>query len=388
MGHQSPHDLQAFAVPNAAGRVNAPITASPEFMLLCLMIGRGRSSERIEKLFRQSIDWMALANLAECHGVRPQLRRGLSRIDSANLPAEANQLLDDFQKSHMISCLRVGAELLAIAKLFEAQHVRFATFKGAALACSLYGDISGREYSDVDLIVHEADLEIAESCVRSRNYRAISEEKFYRSAFLAYQRQCIFQAGETLIDLHWDFSTEGVPFPIRPREIWGNLGSIAIAGRDIPTLGRNELALFLAGHGTKEGWRSLAWVCDFAEFVRANPGIDWISLWRRCAQKHCGHPILLGCTLASRLLDAPVEKELLACADREPAVQALADAAIRRMINLPNITGLTPEDFLGGLDLCETWTKRPRSYGIWFRRAQPAIMRPCGCPPRSGGCTI
>ena len=26
-----------------------------------------------------------------------------------------------------------------------------------------------------------------------------------------------------------------------------------------------DLALFLAAHGTKKGWRSLIWVCDFAE---------------------------------------------------------------------------------------------------------------------------
>ena len=35
---------------------------------------------------------------------------------------------------------------------------------------------------------------------------------------------------------------------------------------------RNEMALFLAGHGTKEGWRCLGWVGDFAMFIEKHTG--------------------------------------------------------------------------------------------------------------------
>ncbi len=87
-------------------------------------------------------------------------------------------------------------ELLGIADLFGEKHIRFATFKGVALAISLYGDISRREFNDIDLIVHEADLETAESCLRSRGYRAKSGDRSYRNAFLAYQNQYIFQTSE------------------------------------------------------------------------------------------------------------------------------------------------------------------------------------------------
>jgi hypothetical protein len=356
----APAARRASTIPKLRAGKNEGDEHAFEFRFLCRVISGDPTRDRIEDLLRQNIDWEALAHLAECHGVRPQLLHGLRRMDWANPLPETKHLLEEFQRLHPVQCLHLGAELLGIADTFAEKRVRFATFKGMALAISLYGDTCRREYSDIDLIVHEADLETAESCLRSRGYRAKSGDRSYRNAFLAYQNQYIFQTDEVMIDLHWDFSTKGVPFPLQAREIWDNLETVSIAGRDIPTLGRHELAILLAGHGTRHRWISLGWVCDFADFIRAYPEIDWTGLWRRAAQKNCGRPILLGCTLASRLLDAPVDAELLACADRGSAVQALADAAMKRMMDPPSATASTPEDFLGGLDLCETWIQKVR----------------------------
>ena len=339
-------------------KINTASTPSREFILLCWLISADPKRERINDMLRKPIDWMTVADLAERHGVRPLLMQGLDRMDFFDLPPETKELLEDFQKWHVSYCLRVGAELLGIVELLEGKHVRFATFKGATLAVSLYGDISRREFNDIDLVVHETDLEAAENCLRSRGYRARSGDRAYREAFMAYQNQYIFQMDETMIDLHWDFSVTGVPFPLQAAEIWGSLEKVSIAGRDVPTLGRYELALYLAGHGTKHGWNSLSWVCDFAHFIQAYRQINWMRLWHRSVRRHSGNPILLGSVLASRLLDAPVDEELLACADREPIVQASADAAMKGMMSPAAGPASAPEDFLGGLDLCETWPQK------------------------------
>ena len=335
--------------------------SSREFSFLCRAISGDFTAKRTDDLLTQNIDWTTVARLAEYHGVRPQLLHSLRQMD-CHLPPDIEQLLDEFQQHHLVRSLQVGAKLLDIAEAFGEKGLRFATFKGVTLAISLYGDLFGREFNDIDLIVHEADLTTAENCLGSLGYRAKAGDRSYRDAFLAYQNQYIFQTSETMIDLHWDFTVRGVPFPLRGREIWGQLESVSIAGREVPTLGRSELALYLAGHGAKHGWNSLSWLCDFANFIRAYPDVDWVALWQRSDRKHCGNPVLQGCTLASNLLDAPVDEELLAYADREPAVEALADAAVKRMMDPPAAAAAasTPEDFLGGLDLCETWIQKAR----------------------------
>jgi Uncharacterised nucleotidyltransferase len=331
--------------------------SSREFSLLCLLI-RDPACERIELMDRHSFDWSILAQLAERHGVRPQLIRGLSRTHFVDVPAKIKQCLDDFHRFHLFRCLHVGAELFTIADLLEARNVRYATFKGAALATSLYGNISGREFNDIDLLVHEDDLEPAEACLRSRGYCARSGDMRFRSAFMAYQNQYIFETDQMMVDLHWDFNVTRVPFPLGADEIWDNLDSVSIDGRNIPTLGRHELALYLAGHGAKHGWCSLSLVCDFAKFVRAHPELDWMRLWQRSAQKKCGNLILLACALAARLLDASVDKEVLTRGERTPGVRDLAHSTIEQLMGPPTVVPPGLEEFFGGMSLCETWAQK------------------------------
>src|SRR5262249_55499649 len=155
-------------------------------------------------------------------------------------------------------------------------RIPIATFKGPALAVSIYGDLALREFSDLDLLVHKADLGEAENILAACGYHADFPDKDYRTAFVSYQGQYAFRHGKTgiSIDLHWRLASKGMAFPIQPTEIWPRLEQVTIAGRTVPTLAHDDLALFLAAHGTKEGWRSLGWVCDFAEFLRKCRDID------------------------------------------------------------------------------------------------------------------
>jgi hypothetical protein len=187
----------------------------------------------------------------------------------------------------------------------------------------------------LDVIVKEADLTKAEDILTSRGYQADFPDRDYRSAFLSYQGQYAFRHSNTgiSVDLHWKFSGKSVAFPIRATEMWSRVQKVTIAARTISTLAPDDLALFLAAHGTKEGWRSLNWVCDFAEFLRTSPDVDWAKLVERARQSHSSGPLLLATLLASTLLDAPAPEELLHKARNSPIVQAQAEKARRRMLS-------------------------------------------------------
>ena len=115
----------------------------------------------------------------------------------------------------------------------------------------------------------------------------------------------------------------------------------------MPTLAQDDLALFLAAHGTKEGWRSLGWVCDFAELLRNCHDIDWAAILTRALVSHSSRPLLLAIVLASALLDAPGPAELLDKARNNSAVRALAEKARARMLRTANEGELG--EFLNGL---------------------------------------
>src|SRR5262249_19701779 len=161
---------------------------------------------------------------------------------------------------------------------------------------------------DLDVIIQEADLSKAEDILSACGYKADFSDKAYRSAFLSYQGQYAFRNRDTgiSVDLHWQLSPKGVAFPFQMAELWPRLEEVKIAGRTVPTLAPDDLALFLAAHGTKEGWRSLVWVSDFGEFLRRYPDIDWADVFDRSQRANSSRPLLLAITLASVLLEAPV----------------------------------------------------------------------------------
>jgi hypothetical protein len=122
---------------------------------------------------------------------------------------------------------------------------------------------------------------------------------------------------------------------------------VTIAGRTVLTLAHDDLALFLAAHGTKEGWRSLIWVCDFAELLRNYQDIDWVAVLDRAQRSHSSRQLLLAIALASTLLDAPAPAALIDRAWKNSAVRTLAEQAKLRMLRA--VPEQEPEEFLNSL---------------------------------------
>ena len=227
------------------------------------------------------------------------------------------------------------------------------------MAISLYGDISRREFNDIDLIVHEADVRAAESALQFCGYRAAhGEQPRIPRGVPGLPATVHVQGSRILSSRSISIGTSPIRvyrFPICASEIWDTLDKVRISDRTIPTLGPDVLAMFLAGHGTKEGWKSLGWVCDFAEFYRQHSDMNWIALWERADRKNSGRSILLGLSLAAKLLGVRVDTKLLEQAELNPAVRALVELAVHRMMHLTDAKNQNPETELTSLEMCETW---------------------------------
>jgi hypothetical protein len=250
-----------------------------------------------------------------------------------------------FNKLNAQKTLLFTGELLQLFHLFQQNGIQIAAFKGPVLAHSIYGSITLREFSDLDIIVHETDLSKAEDILTARGYQPDFPDSDYRSAFLSYQGQYAFRRRDTgiSVDLHWELSSKGVVSPVHSAEIWNRLEKMTIAGRTVSTLGTEDLALFLAAHGTKEGWSSLIWVCDFAELLHKYQDIDWLAVLDRAQRSHSARPLLLAIALAATLLDAPAPAALIDKASADSAVRSLTDKAKLRMLRA------VPDEELGKL---------------------------------------
>jgi hypothetical protein len=329
-----------------------------EFDLLCLAVRPNADLGPIRELLRRGVDSDTLEELAVQHGVRPNLVRSLSRLSWELVPTTLRQALEAFQHRHLLRALSVSNELVAVTAGFSSAGIDFATFKGPILALQLYGDLALREYSDIDIIVPATQVKRAEEALAAMGYRNAQGDWAFRQAFLRHQRQYALtrQDFDAAIDLHWAFTADPLPFPLRPSEIWPALAWVALGGRNVPTLAGEELALMLAGHGTKEAWRSLGWVCDFALLVERMPDLDWSNIHARARRNGSGLSVLLATAMARKLLGTPVPAALTAAIDRSHRVGRLADdLAARLRAGFPaDIRRENLEDLL----LCDRTTDR------------------------------
>jgi putative nucleotidyltransferase-like protein len=329
-----------------------------EFQLLLYSARSQPASGPIKRLVDESaIDWGKLLSLAEQHCVRPLLLQSVKAVCWDAVPPSVRLELERFCKSNAQKNLLLAGELLRLLRSFNENEVPVVAFKGPILAEAVYGDLSLREFCDLDLLIRVQDLTKAEDILLACEYTAQFPDRDYRTAFLSYHGQYAFRRGQgdLWVDLHWQFSPDGVVFPLRATEVWPRLIEETIAGRTVPSLAHDDLALFLAAHGTKEGWRRMLWLSDFAEFLRRYQDLDWIAILERAARSHSSRQLLLAVELAATMLDAPAPAVLLHNARSNSAVQSLARRARAGML-LTAPKGSW--EFRFGLDTHDKWVHR------------------------------
>lgn len=341
----------------------------PEFAFLCALVRPHPDHRRALELAGNGLNWAHLERLAAAHGVRPHLLRALNECAGAGEFGELPKSLQRFWRAHAARNLYAAGEVGRIAKCFDRRAIGFATFKGVALAATLYGDISRREFNDIDIIVRPADLDAAESALESCGYRAAQGSgREWRKAFLAYQRQYMFvRADSTLaVDLHWDFFPHDFVFPLKTSDIWNRLDHVSIAGRIVPTLDAETLAIYLIGHGAKEGWKTLGWVCDFADFYMRRPDIDWAALFHRL-DRAGRERLLVGLLLATKLLGVCVREDLLSDAIGDAKIGSQLAFALRRLASAAKPKDAQVELLFASPGICRGFGDKARA--LWLLAA-------------------
>lgn len=292
--------------------MGAGAEVTPEFQFLCLASRPQPELTRLRELLRKGIDHRTLIRLAAGHGVRPSLLDCLGELSWETVPDDAKADLERFRQSHLLKSLALTGELHRLATSLSERSIPFVAFKGPTLALTLYGGLAGREYNDVDVIVSQGRIDDAEDVIEAMGYASPQGDRTFRRTFLAPQRQYAFLRADNgaAIDLHWGFCGTHVPFPVGPDEIWDDRRLLSVGGRDVPVLSAPNLALLLAGHGTKENWAVLKWVSDFARMIDRHRTLDWEALYARAQARRCSGAVLLGCAMAEALLDVAVPQAL------------------------------------------------------------------------------
>jgi hypothetical protein len=278
------------------------------------------TSGRIRGLLQQDIEWDCLIRAALNHGVLPLLYRSLLTTCPHAVPAASMGVLR--QQHHANAChnLRLAEELARLLELLECRGISIIAYKGPALAVSVYGNLSLRQFGDLDILVRKRDAPKVKEVLITQGYRLLTHE----SDEAIHHYHLLRDASWGVVEVHWRAVRGCFPCSLETDELLRRAERVSLASKTVLSPGAEDLLLILCAHGTKHGWDHLEWICDVAEVIRAHQGLQWARVVQRAGDLGCRRMLFLGLHLARDLLGARLPEAVLRRMEADLVARSLA----------------------------------------------------------------
>jgi hypothetical protein len=291
---------------------------------------------KIRDLVAQPLDWAFLLSEAAENSVTPLLERQLSAAASGALPAEFLAQMKSAARANTVRCLFLTAELKKLVDAFESRGIKAIPYKGPVVAQQAYGDITLREFEDLDIILRQSDLSRAHEVMLQLGYQAKFPwilSKDAAAALVPGEYNYRDEARRIMVELHTEITLRH--FPVIPdfEELSRQLVRVSLGGQEVRTFQPEDALPTLCVHGSKDFWERLSWIADISELVQAHPRLDWDAVHRRAESFKAQRMLKLGLGLANGLLDAPIPNEVKLAALADSAVSAVAQVVKTRLLS-------------------------------------------------------
>lgn len=305
-------------------------------LLLCSARSRRDPAKaaQLKALLHGEVDWAHLLSLAREHRMMRLLHWHLEAACWEAVPESVRDELHNHLHGTMRRNLALTGELLKLLRLFEASGIAAVPYKGPVLAALAYGNLSFREFADLDLLVHKQDVWRAGELLVSAGYRPTYElTRAQEALYTKYYTEHHFRRDDFghSVDLHWAITQRFFAFTLDPDPLWGHLESVSLGGSSVLTFSPEDLLLILCVHGAKSFWQELYMICDVAELVSSHREMDWERVAKQAATVGSERMLLLGLYLANDLLEADLPEDIFGRVRADPAVKALANWVCERL---------------------------------------------------------
>ncbi|HEX8184539.1 MAG TPA: nucleotidyltransferase family protein [Blastocatellia bacterium] len=324
-------------MPKYNSQPEAAIRPEVELLLCCARTSiEPERIERIKSLLKEEIDWVYLIRMMLAHGMLPLLYKALKTACAEAVPASTlEQLRRQFEAIARRNAF-MAEELIRILTLLKRHGIIAIPFKGPVLAALAYGDISLRQFADLDILVKKPEVFRARDLLISELYRPHSQLTASEQE-ARLQSNCEFAFispdSKIAVELHWRITPKYFSFPMEMSRLWERLDYLPLAGRSVPTLRAEELLLILCVHGAKHRWQRLDWICDIAELVRTHAGVDWEYVVQQADRLGVQRMLLVGLLLANDLLGATLPDKVSRRIESDTVIEMLAGPVRKRLFH-------------------------------------------------------
>ncbi len=232
-------------------------------------------------------------------------------------------------KAHYMSIsqrnILMSAELIRIMKLLRENHIEALAFKGSALSQMAYGDITLRQYGDLDILVDEEEAYKAAELLQSHGFTAPYPLCILKNKTCMRVDSDFALVGNTnniLIEMHWRLFRKNIGHHLTFDQFSKDPKTVKINGVPIKTLSPELHLLYLSLHGSKHAWERIEWIVDIDKFIRNNT-LDEQLLKETFQILKADRPILVGLLLAHRLFQTPLQTWIIEKINKDHEIEAL-----------------------------------------------------------------
>lgn len=268
-------------------------------------------SEKLESLARTISDWDSVLSSAYAHGVYPLIAKSLKTINAVpdTIKSDLKQISIHIAQLNM----QKSAELIRVVQALEEGGIRVLAIKGPVLSLMAHGNITDRQYSDLDIVVDQHNLYDAITALTTLGYLPERSIKFLRNEALMKVGKdfTVAHPNGVNIEVHWRLFLD-------KHAIDGNIqlfseGSprYAVHAHEVMTLEFMTSLLYLLLHGSNHFWERLEWIVDIDRLVRLHHNtIVWETLSNRAERMEIDELIYLGLAVAQRVFDTPIDSTI------------------------------------------------------------------------------
>jgi Uncharacterised nucleotidyltransferase len=269
--------------------------------------------DAVRELAAGPLDWDFLLAEAAENSTTPLLAHHLLDGARDEIEAAKAKALREAARATTVRCLALNAQLIRLMKAFRARGILAIPYKGPVLAAQAYGDVTLREFGDLDIVLRHRDIAKANEILVGLGFRprfpwTVSPVGI--SSIVPGEYNYQDESGRVVVDLHTDRTLRH--FPRRPDldELAARLVPVDVSGHSVFTFALEDQLPILCIHGAKDFWQRIIWIVDIAELIHSQAQLDWDGVMRRAEALKAQRMLRLGLALAVGLLEAPLPNEI------------------------------------------------------------------------------
>jgi hypothetical protein len=164
-----------------------------------------------------------------------------------------------------------------ILDILRSRGIKALPYKGPVLAQLLYGDISSRQYADLDILIQAADFEPAKQALAELGLRPhLDLTPVEQDAYIASGYECPLDGYgvRNVVEVQWRILPRFYAVDFDIDTLFQRAIALDFCGKTVHSFSNEDLFLVLCVHAAKHLWGRLSWIYDIAQ-LSVSASIDW-----------------------------------------------------------------------------------------------------------------